>query len=356
MQVNIVELKEFLHGIIRCPKCSFPVENAPQLEVAPCKYCDAPLFYPLRMKNYLLYRPLGGGGMGHVYKAVRLGNINERFAVKIIQREKRLDPGYIKSLIKEAESGLLVGKHPNLVEVIEYGYDGDEHFIAYPFVSGERLDILIKRKKRFSEKRAVDIALQIINAEMHICSFGYLYRDLKPENIIIERDGNVKIIDYGLCIPVQEAAAHEIVPDELEGSPFYIPPERIVGASEGQYSEIYSLGMILFHMLKGAPYFSETEITNILTKHVNSFRVITIQGHLRDCSEKITSIIDKMIARMPNARYFDFQSLKKDMDELNAELLKMPSVILKSGGFRAEDTISILRSSIVDEDRTPLKL
>jgi len=126
-----------------------------------------------------------------------------------------------------------------------------KYFIVTEFVHGDRLDMLVESRKQIPEKEAVKIILEIIEAEMHIIQSGYLFRDLKPENIIIDRTGTVKLFDYGLCVTLHDAANHENITDELNGSPVLHPPERIVGAPEGEYSEIYSLGMVLFYMLAG---------------------------------------------------------------------------------------------------------
>ncbi|MEM4248115.1 MAG: serine/threonine-protein kinase, partial [Candidatus Nanoarchaeia archaeon] len=237
--INIPEFSSYLEKKIFCPICSNRIPWDKTLAIAPCPFCNAMLFYPRLVGKYLLYKPLGTGGVGHVFKAFR-HDLPGRYVVKILPAEKRNDPIYREDILREARTGNIVGNHPNLVPVIEYGEEPETPYFIMPFIAGERLDFYIKRKKHLSEIRALNIVKQIIEAEMHIVSCGYLYRDLKLENILLEKNGNVRMFDYGLCIPKSEAVAKDFIPDEFAGSPLYIPPERIVGASEGEYSEIYS--------------------------------------------------------------------------------------------------------------------
>ncbi len=326
--IGVPRLKEDPADSLECPFCSVTIPWTKKLETAPCPNCSAKIYYPMRLKEYVLYKPLGGGGAGQVFKAFKPGSL-ERFAVKTLLGERRSDLRGASHIINEGKAGKQIGEHRNLIPVLDFGEDGGIPYILMPFIAGERLDHYIQRKKRLSEMRALNMTKQIVDAEIFIVSKGYLFRDLKPENIILEPNGDLRLFDYGLCIPKSEAAAKDFVPDDFEGSPFYIPPERIVGASEGEYSEIYSLGMILFHMLKGHPYFSETEIGELISKHVNSLRTLSVQGLLKNCSPQLVAMIDKMIARKPDARYLDFASLNKDLDNAIALVSASASVQLR---------------------------
>lgn len=327
--IKIPDLKKLQEGTINCPQCLTEIKVDKALEIEPCPQCGTSIYIPLTLKDYVLYKPIGGGGSGKVYKALKKGEGRDRYAIKLLHRSKKGNLDFEKSIMREAAAGAAVGRHQHIVEVVEYGQEGNESYIIFPFIDGERLDGYIQRKKRISEKRAMGILLQILAAEEHICSRGYLFRDLKPENIFLENNGNVKIFDYGLCIPIKDAKIHgDNVPDEIEGSPFYIPPERILGTSEGEFSEIYSLGMILFHMLKGRTYFTSTEIHELIAKHVDKLRTESVGKHLSHCNRTTIAIIDKMIKREPELRYQDFVSLKKDIAVIEKEVLKKPLILL----------------------------
>jgi len=312
------KISDLKKGIIGCPSCSaeLAIDQFNSLEVSACTSCETPLFIPLKIKNYWLYRPLGGGGMGSVYRALSEDEAGE-FAIKILPRKRKNDQELINTLMMEGEVGKILGKSPHIVEVVDYGFEDDEHFMASRFVDGTRLDIFISSASRLSEKQALDIMVQVIEAEIHIKNCGYLFRDMKPENIIIvEETSSAKLFDFGLCMSL-EHAANPNPEDHLEGSPYYLPPERIVAAPEGEYSEVYSLGMLLFHMLTGTTYFSQADIKDLVTKHVRSLRVASVNNRLKHCSDQVIDIIDKMIKRDPNQRYHTLSEVLELIDDLS---------------------------------------
>ena len=311
------QLKLLQQGNLKCSNCSFVLHLADyeELEVATCPECMAPVFIPLKLKNYYLYSPLGGGGMGSVYKAVHELTF-EYFAIKILPRQHRNNPSMKSDLLLEGEIGSIIGTAPNIVDVVDYGEDNDETFIAFPFVQGTRLDIFVSSSESLSEKLALDILLQIIEAELHIVNCGFLYRDIKPENIIIvEQTSTAKLLDFGLTLPLSQAQT----PDEadlLEGSPYYLPPERIVSAPEGEHSEVYSLGMLLFFMVAGTTYFSKSDVQQIIGKHIRAVRIATVANRLKQCSPEFCQLVDKMIKRNPNERFRNLTDLKEAIQEV----------------------------------------
>lgn len=325
---NVPFLVLLREGVVSCPQCFSEIEDITPFEVVECPGCNFPLYMPLIIKDYVIYKPLGQGGEGRVYKALKKGT-TEKYAIKFFHHISK-DDNKENPFIQEGTSGAVIGKHPNLVEIIDYGYDHDEYYILFPLINGERLDSFIKRKKRISETRVFNIMVQIISAEEHICSKGYLYRDLKPENILLEKSGNVKMFDYGLCAPIEKAKVkHEELSDNFEGSPFYIPPERILGEPEGEFSEIYSLGMLLFHMLAGKTYLSETEIEKIIKAHADEVNFKSVKSRLENCNPKTIQLIDKMIRKNPEDRYQTFAELKKDITPIQKNLLKKPALVLQ---------------------------
>jgi len=319
------KISDLQKGIICCPGCSFKLnlEQFKTLEVAVCTSCDTPLFIPQKIKHYWLYRPLGGGGMGSVYRALS-EEVPGEFAVKVLPRKKRGDHELIETLMMEGKIGKILGKSPYIVEVVDYGFEDGEHFMASRFIEGTRLDIFISAASRLSERQSLDVMIQVLEAEIHIKNCGYLFRDIKPENIIIlDETYSVKLFDFGLCISIEHAANPD-PEDHLEGSPYYLPPERIVAAPEGEYSEVYSLGMLLFHMLTGTTYFSPSDIKNLVTKHVRSLGVEDAKNRLKHCSPRIIEIIDKMIQSDPNKRYHTLSEVLELVKEASKEASGYP--------------------------------
>jgi serine/threonine-protein kinase len=322
--MSLKNIKDLENGILNCESCGapMPLSEHQALSLSKCLKCSAVNFIPMRIGVYWLFKPLGGGGMGRVYMATD-SESGEDYAVKLLHNVKDgsktgSEPNnqLLENLMREARAGKALESHKNIVQVVGYGQIGSDFFIVTKYVSGNRLDDIIRQKGFFSEDEAIEIIMQVLEAEIHILSKGYFYRDIKPENIIVEENGNVKIYDYGVCLPAAEAAAGTGHMGEIEGSPFYLPPERVVGAPEGEYSEIYSLGMLLFHMLAGRTYYSEADIKELVSKHVVSLRIMSVATQLTHCSPATVAVIDKMIKRKPNDRYHSFADLKKDLEDL----------------------------------------
>lgn len=307
-------LSQFENGFLKCASCGGRValSDVTPLELSPCPACGCPNFTPTLVGEYWLFKPLGGGGMGSVYMAV--ARQNQRFyAVKILPRKRKRDQFLIKALMDEAEIGVAIGQHPNVVAIVDYGLADDEYFMVSEFAQGERLDNLLEERGSLDEEDALACLGQLLEAEAHIVSRGFLFRDLKPQNVIIGADGNAKLFDYGLCQPLDVVRSGACNQDSLEGSPYFIPPERVAGLGEGEYSEIYSLGMLVFYMLTGNYYYKKSEISKLVAKHLVSMRVASVEARLKHCSPETVALLDKMIARNPNARYHAFADMEKDL-------------------------------------------
>ena len=302
---------DLLNG--HCYECEFcesvhSLINAVPLSMTKCPDCGASNFIPYLVKNYWLYKPLGGGGMGSVYKAVYWKNVDWEFAVKVLPRGKKDDPHLIESLINEATIGKSFGTHPHLVAVADYGRYNDEYFAALEFTSGKRLDQIIGMSDEINQKYVLLWALQLLSAEQRIWDSGYLYRDMKPQNIMIDPNGNAVLYDYGLCLPISKS----LNPDSsiVDGSPLYMPPERIVGTGENMSSEIYSIGMVMFHALTKKTYYTSTGAYELARKHVTSLRISSVASRLpASTNPLIAPLLDKMIARVPTKRYQSFKDL-----------------------------------------------
>ncbi len=327
------DIEMLQNGLFLCPVCSMPIApDEKKLGSYPCPNCSALVFYPSMMKGYVLYAPLGYGGLGRVFLAMKCAEPGKKYAVKISNNVFTGETHALKTLLKEAETGLRLGRHPNIVEVLDVNTFNNVVFVVFPLIEGMRLDRIISLTGMLSERKALHIIMQIIDAEVHISGKGFLYRDLKPENIIVEKNGNVRLFDYGLTIEKEKAASagHGEASDDIEGSPYYIPPERVLGLPESESSEIYSMGMMLFHMLKGEPYFAtKGEIEEIVCSHVRDYRNLTVAPELKHCTVKTIRLVDRMIAKIPSFRYQGFASLKNDVADIYYSVSATPTVTLK---------------------------
>ncbi len=327
------KLENLNEHLLECPVCNEMIDfsECPPLTTERCIDCDAPFFVPYRIGDYWLFKVLGIGGMGCVYQALyeQEEESDIEYAIKLLPFEKRTDPYLVASLLEEARIGKSFGEHPNLARVFDFGESQGDYFCVMEYIRGETLHDKIhdddeedddEEGGNIDVKRILKWGLQILSGEQRMVETGYLYRDLKPHNIIIDEDDNACLVDYGLCARLDHIAELNKM-DDLLGSPHFMPPERILGEDEGMPGEIYSLGMILFFALARSTYYSPTEISSLVKKHVSSIRFASIKNRVgRPIPQAVANVIDKMVARDPLARYQSFVEVATDLKILYNKL------------------------------------
>ena len=253
--------------------------------------------------------------MGTVFKAFHEKHHRSIYAIKTLKRNMRRDDRLIRALQRESQVVSLFSSHPNVVNLICHGWDGDDYYMTMEYIPGETLLEKIERTGKLKERDALEIISKIICAEQLILEKGYLFRDLKPENIWLAKGKHVYVFDFGLCLPLEIAAMDQ--GEFLEASPIYVPPERLTGEGEDVSSEIYSLGMVLYYAVTGQPYFTTAkEIDGLLKRHVSPFRLSSDITKMGKMGKDLAEVITKMIKRQSEDRYPDLDSLVADIDSL----------------------------------------
>lgn len=300
------QVAAFESGRVPCSACgaAIPSGTLEPLSLVECPQCKRMAFVPLRIGRYWLVEPLGGGGMGSVYKALNRAHPSRRFAVKVLSRAERTRPANIHALLNEGRIGRLVGGHPCVVRYLDSGCEDGEYYLAMDLVEGERLDKRVDRLGRLPEREVLQMALHLLSAEQHIYRCGFLYRDMKPENVILNTEGFAVLLDFGLCIP-REQALHPR-DQYVAGSPYFLPPERMLGAPEAAFSEIYSIGMVMYYALTGQTFFDADEAEALAKRHLDRVR-LSVSGRLRDFRPELVEVLSRMIRQDPSERYQNFQ-------------------------------------------------
>ena len=310
-EITLGELLTHLEaGKIYCPSCQelSDLSGLKSLEYDECPVCQAKVFVPKKLKNYWMFSIIGHGGMGHVYKAVCIEEPDEYFAIKVVQKDRMKVKGLAESLMQEAEYTTLFSDHRNSVVPVEYGASGGQVYLVTEYIPGITLDEVIIRDGYICERLLVKYMLDLVSVQTYICSKGYLYRDIKPQNMVITPEDDLMLIDYGLCVTKEEAAT-DLHEDTVLGSSHYIPPERILGEPEDVRSEIYSIGMIMFHCLAGETYFPSGEPQEVAELHVSDSRYENIAKRLPKVSPETLEALERMILREPDERVQTMEEL-----------------------------------------------
>ena len=206
--------------------------------------------------RYKIIEELGKGGMGRVFRALDT-KINEEVAVKLI-RPEIADSSTIERFGNELKMARKIS-HKNVCRMYHLSEESGTHYITMEFVPGETLKDMIRMTKQLSIGGAVDIAKQVCEGMIDAHQLGVIHRDLKPQNIMIDRQGNAKIMDFGIARFLEKEGT--TMPGTLVGTPEYMSPEQTEFGAVDQRSDIYSLGIILFEMLTGrVPFEGETVI------------------------------------------------------------------------------------------------
>ncbi|NQU42960.1 serine/threonine protein kinase, partial [bacterium] len=218
------------------------------------------------LAKYEIESELGKGGMGVVYRA-RQVSLDRPVAVKMLAKELAEDERFVRRFTEEARAIARMRNHPNIVEVYDFVDARDNLYIVMELVEGEPLNRLIQRQGRFLPSEAIAILVPVARAIAHAHLAGVIHRDIKPENIIVDKTGRVKVMDFGvahLSDAVQKTQTGLVL-----GTPLYMSPEQARGRAIDGRSDIYSLGVLLYHLLTGQPPFDGDTALSIAMKHVS---------------------------------------------------------------------------------------
>lgn len=199
--------------------------------------------------RYRIERLLGRGGMGEVYKAQDM-TLGTTVALKFVLAQRAGDPLWLERLRQEVRLARQV-THANVCRVFDIGQAGQDAFISMEYVDGEDLGALLRRVGRLSGEKTIEIAQQICEGLGAAHDKGILHRDLKPGNIMIDGQGRVRITDFGIAAAVPRQGQQT----SIAGSPSYIAPEVLRGGAPSLWSDIYSLGLVLYECVTGRQAF-----------------------------------------------------------------------------------------------------
>jgi serine/threonine-protein kinase len=209
-------------------------------------------------ERYQIIEQLGKGGMGKVYKVLDK-EINTKIALKLIKPEIAADKKTIERFRNELKTARDVS-HKNVCRMYDLNKEEGSYYITMEFVDGENLRSSIRRFGQLPIGKSISIGKQICEGLVEAHKSGIVHRDLKSNNIMIDENGNVRIMDFGIARSLKEKGITGA--GVMIGTPEYMSPEQVEGKEVDQRSDIYSLGVILYEMVTGrVPFEGDTPFT-----------------------------------------------------------------------------------------------
>jgi eukaryotic-like serine/threonine-protein kinase len=260
--------------------------------------------------RYMIVRKLGAGGMADVYLAEDQ-ELGRRVAIKILNDRHANDAQFIERFRREAKNAAALN-HPNIVSIYDRGEAEDTYYIAMEYLDGRTLKELVVGRGPAPVNVAVEYARQILSALRFAHRHGIVHRDIKPHNVLVDREGRVKVTDFGIALAgtSQMTEAGSIV-----GTAQYLSPEQARGTEVDQRSDLYSLGVVLYELLTGQTPFDGDTPVEIAMKHLSATPRPPSQIR-RDVPRDLDLVVMRALAKDPSARYQSADEMEADLDRV----------------------------------------
>src|SRR6478736_1809653 len=289
--------------------------------------------------RYRLERKLGSGGMADVWLAEDQ-ELGRHVAVKILHERYANDEQFVERFRREAThaAGL---SHPNIVSIYDRGVAGGSYYIVMEYIAGRTLKELIVTRGPCPVPVAISYTRQILAALRYAHKSGISHRDIKPHNVLVDREGRVKVADFGIA----RAGASEMTEaGSIVGTAQYLSPEQARGAPVDESSDLYSTGIVLYELLTGTvPFTGETPV-EIAMKHLSQTPEAP-SARRQDIPHDLDLVVLRALAKEPAERYRTAAELDRDLelvargDPVGAETATAATMVLAGAGALDATTV-----------------
>ena len=276
--------------------------------------------------RYQIVEPVGHGGMGKVYKALQ-APLDRTVALKVLGAGHDRDPNFYKRFFLEASVTAKL-THPNTITLFDYGRTEDGiFFIAMEYLTGRTLSQVMQAEGPLAQERVVHIAQQICRSLREAHALGIIHRDLKPANVMLLRQHDdhdfVKVLDFGLVkfFSGENPEGDITNAGTFMGSPHYIAPEQARNQNPDQRCDIYSLGVLTYHMLCGKVPFTAANPVDIILKHLHDLPVPPTKAHPElNIDLALQAVVLKCLAKDREQRFQSMDELLVSLKQVRAQL------------------------------------
>jgi len=292
--------------------------------------------------KFKIVSEVGHGAMGVVYRAE--DNLGRSVALKVLPPRLAGDPDLVQRFNREARSAAAL-KHPNIVVIYESSQIDDTSFIAMEFIEGESLENIISSRKAVPIVKKLDIIIQTCRGLHYAHKKQIVHRDVKPSNIMVENDGTVKVVDFGIAH--LGGGTLLTLGGQILGTPSYMSPEQTQGRTVDARSDIFSIGVMLYELLTYEKPFPGNDIASVWYKIQNE-QPPPLRELLPTCPPELQRIITKVLAKNREDRYQTAEDLGFALQQVSDYLKHdMIEVYVQEGRrFLEEGNLTVAKESI----------
>lgn len=260
--------------------------------------------------RYKIESTIGEGGMSRVWRAMDM-NTGKAVAVKVLREEFREDETFVRRFEREAQAASRM-THPNIANLLDVGLEEDgTRYLVIEYVSGRTLKQFIQESGAIRPETAAQIIIRVLAAVQHAHQNGVIHRDIKPQNILIDKEGTVKVADFGIA-RVANAQTMSQDDETVMGSVYYFSPEQAKGAAVDEKSDLYSVGVVLYEMLTGqVPFTGDTPVA-IAMKHLQEEPVPPSKINAA-VSPALDFVVEHAMEKRPRRRYASASDMLRDV-------------------------------------------
>jgi uncharacterized RDD family membrane protein YckC/tRNA A-37 threonylcarbamoyl transferase component Bud32 len=281
--------------------------------------------------HFTIEKPLARGGMGAVYVAVDR-SLDRRVAIKVLPDELAHQPDLQERFVREARAQARLNS-PHVAQIyyigrtpVEKGEPGSLYF-AMELVDGGALESVLEAGQTLEPERARRLMLEVARGLKDAVLAGIIHRDIKPSNLLLDKNGSIKIADFGVAKPIGGTDSKITQEGAIVGSPLYMAPEQARGEEVDHRADMYSMGCTFYHLLSGKPPFDGSTPIAVVAKHLTTPAPPLAEGSAR-LPSKLVTIIERLMAKDAAARFGSY-------DDLIAALEAAAPESVQHGGFWA---------------------